>query len=320
LIKTGYLNEASFPLVIKPAVENVILPTWLETNREYIASELSKHGAVLFRGFQVPTPDDFSACAVSFSGELAEYNERAAPRMQVRERVYTSTEFPADQHIPMHHEMSYSHNSPLWIWFYCDRCAETGGRTPIASDRKVLSEIATEIREEFTRRQVMYIRNFGEGVDLPWQDAFQTSDRGEVEHYCQRAGMTYQWRGGDRLHTRQVRPAMARHPETGEPLWFNHAHMFHTSNLPPDVVESLLGEFAPEDLPRNCFFGDGGPIADELLDCVRLTYMRHAVGFDWQERDVLLLDNFVSTHGREPFTGPRRTLVSMARMIPVEAY
>ncbi|MFN2414368.1 MAG: TauD/TfdA family dioxygenase, partial [Pyrinomonadaceae bacterium] len=32
------------------------------------------------------------------------------------------------------------------------------------------------------------------------------------------------------------------------------------------------------------------------------------------EGDVMMLDNFLSSHGREPFAGPRRILVAMAEL------
>ena len=37
--------------------------------------------------------------------------------------------------------------------------------------------------------------------------------------------MQYEWMPGDRLRTRQIRPPIQKHPQTGETVWFNHAHM-----------------------------------------------------------------------------------------------
>ena len=59
--------------------------------------------------------------------------ERAAPRTEVANKVFTSTEFAADQPIPLHHEMSYSHNWPSRLYFYCEEPAAEGGTTPLAS-------------------------------------------------------------------------------------------------------------------------------------------------------------------------------------------
>jgi alpha-ketoglutarate-dependent taurine dioxygenase len=160
----------------------------------------------------------------------------------------------------------------------------------------------------------MYVRNYGEGVDMTWQDAFQTDDRAQVEEYCRRSHTSFDWKGGDRLRTRQVRQAVATHPSVGEQVWFNHAHMFHVSNLQPAVRESLLAEFADDELPRNAFYGDGTRIEDSVLDEIRAIYRETAVTFQWREGDVLLLDNFLTSHGREPFAGTRRIVVAMAEL------
>ncbi|HEX8559090.1 MAG TPA: TauD/TfdA family dioxygenase, partial [Pyrinomonadaceae bacterium] len=287
---------------------------WGAANRELVESLLHRHGAVLFRGFRVGGVEGFEALARSVTPELLDYKERAAPRREVGRNVYTSTEFPADQRIPLHHEMSYSHNWPTKIWFYCERPAEQGGATPIADDRKVFRLLDPKIKEVFMSKKVMYVRNYGEGVDMTWQDAFQTEDRARVEEYCRRSHTAVEWKDGDRLRTRQVRQAMATHPALGETVWFNHAHMFHVSNLQPAVRESLLSEFADDELPRNAFYGDGSPIEDSVLEEIRAVYAGAAVTFAWQEGDVLLLDNFLTSHGREPFAGPRRVVVAMAEL------
>jgi alpha-ketoglutarate-dependent taurine dioxygenase len=210
--------------------------------------------------------------------------------------------------------MSYSHNWPAKLLFYCDLPPETRGRTPLASERQVTQRLDPAIQQSFREKGVMYVRNYGEGVDLSWRDAFQTDDRAAVEEYCRRCGMEAEWRDGDRLRTRAVRQVVATHPKTGETLWFNHAHMFHHSNLQPEVREVLLAQFKEDELPRNAFYGDGSPIESSVLEEIRQTYHDSSVAFSWQKGDVLIVDNFLVTHGREPFTGPRRILVAMAEL------
>lgn len=314
VIKTSYINDEMFPLVIGPNLENFNLASWAESNKPFIESELLKHGAILFRGFSVETVDQFTQFVRSISPDLLDYTERAAPRTEVSRKVYTSTEYPPDQYIPLHHEMSYSHNWPTKIWFMCARSPLKGGRTPIACDRKVFALIPASIKEEFIRKRVMYVRNYGEGVDLPWQEVFQTTDRSVVEEYCRKARTEFDWLGDDRLRTRQVRQAIAIHPRTGETVWFNHAHLFHSSNLSEPVRNSLLAEFKEDEIPRNAFYGDGSPIESPVLEEIRGIYQEAAVAFCWREGDILMLDNFLSSHGREPYQGSRQILVAMAEL------
>ncbi len=316
LVKTGSLAgvAGSFPLVLIPGAESVNLARWAAANRERVEDELLRHGALLFRGFEVGGVEQFEQFARAISPELLDYRERAAPRVEVGRNVYTSTEYPAEHHIPHHHEMSYSHNWPTKIWFYCVQAARQRGATPIADDRKVFRQIDPQIKEPFMQKKVMYTRNYGEGVDMSWQEAFQTTDRALVEKYCREARTDFEWKDGDRLKTRQVRQAVATHPKTGETVWFNHAHMFHISNVAPDVRAALLEQFREEDLPRNAYYGDGTPIEASVLDEIRGIYQEAAVVFPWQEGDIMMLDNFLTTHGREPFVGPRKVVVAMAEL------
>ncbi len=315
LVKTSYLKgEEGFPLVVQPNVDNVNLVTWASCNNNFIKAQLLKYGAILFRGFDGDSATRFEQFTRAISPQLIDYSERAAPRKEVGSRIYTSTEYPSDQCIPMHHEMSYSHNWPTKIWFYCQQPAQQRGGTPIASDRVVFKLIAPEIKERFIQKKVMYVRNYGEGVDLSWQEAFQTEDRAAVEAYCRKVHTEFEWRGDNRLRTRQVRQAVATHPQTGETVWFNHAHMFHISNVAPAVRNSLLAEFKEDELPRNAFYGDGTPIESSVLEEVREVYRQAAVTFTWQQGDIMMLDNFLVSHGRESFVGPRRILVAMAEL------
>jgi alpha-ketoglutarate-dependent taurine dioxygenase len=315
LVKLDFLDDTEkFPLVIRPLEDHLNLPEWAASNREFVEAQLLKHGAILFRDFRVNAVEQFQAFASAISPQLLDYHERAAPRTEVSTRIYTSTEYPAEHAIPLHHEMSYSHNWPTKIWFFCAEPAKIAGNTPIAPDRKVFQLIDPIIKRRFMEKKVMYVRNYGEGVDLPWQEAFQTTDRRVVEEYCVKARTQFEWRDGNRLRTRQVRQAVATHPVTGETVWFNHAHMFHTSNLDAAVRESLLAEFKDDELPRNAFYGDGSPIESSVLEEIRAIYRDAAVSFDWQKGDILMLDNFLCSHGREPFTGPRKILVAMAEL------
>jgi alpha-ketoglutarate-dependent taurine dioxygenase len=315
LVKMDYLvPEKRFPLVLEPSAPGLDPVAWAENNREFIELRLLEHGALLFRGFKIEGVAQFEQFTQVISGELLKYSERAAPRREVGARVYTSTEFPADQSIPLHHEMSYSHNWPSKIWFYCAQPALQGGGTPIANDREVFGLIDSTIKEPFIAKGVMYVRNYGEGLDLSWQEAFQTDERSVVEEYCRRAGAQFEWRAGGRLRTRQVRPAIVKHPKTGEPIWFNHAHLFHCSNLSSEVRHALLSEFKDDEIPRNAFYGDGSSIEPSVLDEIREVYQKSAITFPWRQGDLLMLDNFLVSHGREPFVGPRQILVAMAEL------
>ena len=53
------------------------------------------------------------------------------------------------------------------------------------------------MREEFQRKRIMYVRNYGDGMGLPWQTVFQSEDRGEVEAYCAKIGIQAEWKSAN---------------------------------------------------------------------------------------------------------------------------
>jgi alpha-ketoglutarate-dependent taurine dioxygenase len=304
--------QKTLPLVIEPAVGELDLVSWAAKNRKFIEQHLWKCGGILFRGFNVKSVTEFERFIVTISGDLLDYSYRSTPRTQVSGKIYTSTEYPADQAIPLHNEASYSNEWPMKIWFYCVTSSAQGGETPIADSRVVFELVDPKIRERFMEKNVMYVRTYGAGLDLPWQTVFQTPSKVAVENYCRRAGIEFEWRNGDGLRTREIRQAVIRHPRTGEMVWFNQAHLFHVSNLKPEIRECLLALLGEENLPRNAYYGDGTPIDTSVLEEIRRIYEDRTVLFPWQEGDVLMLDNILAAHGRTPFAGIRKILVGMA--------
>jgi alpha-ketoglutarate-dependent taurine dioxygenase len=300
------------PWLVQPTVPDVDLPAWLRNHRDLVNDRLREHGGLLFRGFEIAGTDRFEDCAKALSGSLLEYEYRSTPRTRVAGAVYTSTEYPAARSIPLHNEMSYARAWPLKIWFHAVTPATSGGETPIADSRKVLQRIVPQVRDKFERLQVMYVRNYGHGVDLPWQEVFQTTEPHDVERLCRNVGMEFEWKGPDHLTTRHVCQAVAAHPTTGESLWFNQAHLFHVTSLDEASRELVLQRFGESELPRHAYYGDGSRIEPSVLDDIRGAFEEEQVAFDWRAGDLLLLDNMKTAHGRRPFSGPRRLLAAMA--------
>lgn len=318
LVRTRTFSPSQpLPLVVEPGTPGLSLKDWINANPDVVAKKLIEHGAILFRGFGLRSADDFHDLSSSTSGELLQYRERSTPRTAVGNRIYTSTEYPADQEIPMHNENSYSHKWPRKLWFFCLQPPGRGGETPLADSRRVFERIDAETRRRFAQSKVMYVRNYRDGLDLDWRTAFQTDQREHVEAYCRQSRTDFEWLPGDQLRTRQIRHAVMEHPETQDMLWFNQAHLFHISSLAPEVRDSLLELHSQEDLPRNAYLGDGSPIEDAEMERICEAYRQESTAFPWQQGDALLVDNMMVAHGRRPFSGPRKILVAMAE--PMES-
>lgn len=318
LVETDLLAPNQLlPLVLRPApgAMRVDLNSWAADHKDELEKYLTKHGGLLFRGFDVSSTEQFESFARAVSGELLGYEDRATPRSQVKAGVFSSTDYPADQSIELHNENCYATTFPGKVFFYCMTAARAGGATPVADCRQVHELISPEIRQRFASRGVMYVRNFMPNMGLSWQEAFQTEDRELMERYCREADIQVEWCGPDHLRTRQLRPALARHPRTGERIWFNQAVAFHITTVEAETRRRLLAELGEQGVPKNAFYGDGEPIEESVLTALRQAYRHACVSWPWREGDILLLDNLLVAHGREPFEGPRKVVVSMTEPV-----
>ncbi|MBL1108828.1 amino acid adenylation domain-containing protein [Streptomyces sp. 5-8] len=306
-------DGADLPLVLRPAHPDVDPVTWARAHRDRLDTDLERHGALLFRGFGITHPDALERFASVFVDDLFGENGEH-PRAALGGKVYTPVFFPPEEKLLWHNENSFNDEGPTRIWFCCARPAESGGETPVVDSRAVHRRLDPALRQEFTAKGVMYIRTYGTGLGLDWRSVFRAGDRAEAEARCARQGLRYEWHG-DRLRTTAVRPAVLRHPRTGEWSWFNQAQHWHTACLSASVRDSLLATMSPEELPRTCRFGDGTPIPDEAMHEILRVYRELEISFPWERGDVMLLDNILTAHARNPFHGERELLVAMGGMV-----
>lgn len=301
---------SELPVMIGSSRNGESLCDVFERLQVQIEEAVSSVGGVLLRGFDVPSVEAFQQFAAAFGHPLLSYDFGSTPRTAVGSGVYTSTEYPAHQHIPLHNEQSYTREWAMKLWFHCVTAADSGGETPIADSRAIYREMPEAIRARFARG-ILYVRNYGD-FDVPWQQVFNTGDRAEVEAYCRRTGIQWEWKDDGGLRTRQLCQGIERHLHTGETVWFNQGHLFHISNQQPEVREMLEDLVGIENLPRNVYYADGSPIPDTIFDEIRGVLAEQTVIFPWRAGDVLMLDNMLAAHGRTPFKGERKVVVAMA--------
>ncbi|MBE9048515.1 TauD/TfdA family dioxygenase [Pleurocapsales cyanobacterium LEGE 10410] len=81
------------------------------------------------------------------------------------------------------------------------------------------------------------------------------------------------------------------------------------------VRESLLSVFGKESLPRNVYYGDGSPLESQDIEAIDKAYEQATVSFPWQKGDILMLDNVLTAHSRNPYKGERKIVVSMGEIV-----
>jgi len=318
-VKSSTFSTGPLPLVVEP--EDVATPSarslvaWIGGNAPWLGAELLIHGGILLRGFAVHESTDFQQVAQALVPELKPYVEGQSPRTKVTDRVYTSTAYPPQFSITLHNELSYAKEPPRWLLFHCHTPCPVGGETAICDVRRVYEKVRPDVRSRFETKGVKYVKNMHGGAPggfgKSWMDHFETSDRKEVESYLAANGIRYEWLRNGALRTISIRPGVVKHPVTKETHWFNQANLWHISNFEPRRREQLMRLCGEEKLPTHAYFGDATVIRDEELDLVRKVMWANAISFRWQRGDVLLLDNYLVAHGRNPYEGPRKILVAM---------
>ncbi|MEL6438036.1 MAG: condensation domain-containing protein [Cyanobacteria bacterium J06621_8] len=315
LIKTSFLgSEETLPLVITPAVNDIDIFDWAKNEGKFLEDKLLKHGAILFRNCQLNSIADFEKLAQSICPDLfGNYGD--LPSSGVSDKVYGSTPYPEDKTILFHNESSHLHSYPQKIWFFCVQPAESGGETPIVDCREVYRILDPEVRAKLEQKQLMYVRNYIEGLDVSWEKFFKTDDKAVVEAKCRESQMEFEWLPNNGLRTRKIRPAIIKHNITQELTFFNQIQLHHIYYLDHQVRESLLSIFEAENLPRNIYYGDGSPLEVEEIEKINQAYEQATVSFPWQKGDVIMLDNLLTAHSRNPYKGKRKIVVAMGQII-----
>ena len=318
-IKTSWLEGwPEMPLVAEPASSEhrstADLASFLQREARWLEESLFRYGAVLFRGFQLDTIDEFQKVSQAAIPQLKPYIEGQSPRTKVGDNVYTSTEFPPQYRITLHNELSYTKSPPQRIVFHCHLAPTDRGETPIVDCRKIYQKLPPTLREQFEKLGVRYAKTMHgqeRGLGKSWMEHFETSDRSVVEAYLHANDIDFEWMENGTLRTWSIRSGTQPHFATGEPHWFNQSNLWHITNVDERHRKQLIDRCGIDYLPTHAYFGDGSPIPDDDMNAVRELLWNESVFFPWVQGDVLVLDNHLVAHGRNVYSGPRKILVAM---------
>ncbi len=302
-----------FPLLARPEGGDLDVIEWAARNRPLLEDKLATHACILFRGFGLEGIEAFERFAEAVQpGLYGRYGD--LPKKEGGKNTYRSTPYPEQKMILFHNESAHQDRWPRKQMFFCEQPSPKGGATPIVDCREMCKRLPPDLLRRFERKGLLYVRTFTGKLDVSWRHFFKTDSRAEVEARCRAAGIDWRWLEDDALQTRTRCPAVISHPLTGARSFFNQVQLHHIHCLDPDVRDDLIGLFGLDNMPRHVYYGDGTPIPDEAMEIVGRVYEDCAVRFDWRKGDVVLLDNMLAAHARDPYEGPRKIVVAMGDM------
>src|SRR6266436_5234598 len=286
-------------------------PRWAAEHRDALRAAVVEHGSLLVRGLRLRDVAEIEAVFRRL-GSLMTEKEAFAARRRYSDGLYSSSKWPPNQPMCMHHELSYLLEFPSLMLFACLIAPTDGGATTVADSPTVLRGLPTELIERFERVGWLLSRNYNNEVGASIAEAFGTDDRRAVESYCRANAIKFEWRPDGALRTWQRRSAVVRHPLTGQRCWFNQIAFLNEWTIDPEVREYLVDVYREDGLPFNTRFGNGDAIGADVVQLINEVYEANTAREPWQAGDLMLVDNVRTAHGRERFEGPREVLVAMA--------
>ena len=253
----------------KPAMlraETVADPLgWAAVHRDAVRVAVTEQGALLVRGLGLRDPAQVGAVFGLLANGLMTEREAFAPRQTYADGVYSSSKWPPNQQMCMHHELSYAIEFPGLMLFACLSAPTDGGATAVADSPTVLGALPAELVEWFEREGWLLTRNYNDEIGASYAEAFGTDDRASIERYCRANAIDFEWQPDGGLRTSQRRSAVVRHPVTGRRCWFNQVAFLNEWTMVPEVHEYLVEVFGADGLPFNTRFGNGDPIGEDVV-------------------------------------------------------
>src|SRR5213595_53417 len=117
-------------------------PRWAAEHRDALRAAVAEHGSLLVRGLGLR---DAAETEAVFRRLASLMNEREAgtPRRSYSPGVYSSSKWPPNQPMCMHHELSYTLELPGLMLFACLIAPSDGGATPVADSSTVRRALPT---------------------------------------------------------------------------------------------------------------------------------------------------------------------------------
>ncbi|KIW30482.1 uncharacterized protein PV07_06224 [Cladophialophora immunda] len=328
-------KDTAIPLALRPSVrdsseidlDNVVdTIKSLQAQGGILTEALARHGTLLFRGLPIHNAQDFSKFAHAFGYHPHEIIGIVVNRPVLAPNVAPANEAPKDVLIYNHNESPQVPHAPEYIFFYGHRVPEKGGETPISSSLELfyraqqeIPEFVSELAEKGILSKVTYKaeKQYEGGSTLKQAFGKEIQDgdneatrRAKIEAQIARYGRgkhtTWEWTEDGSIVLTHRLPAVRTQPETNLPTLFTGLAAYYQNNL--HNANKGRKNSAQQ------LFGDGTPIPDKYLAHLAKITDEIRVLHKWERGDVLVYDNIIAQHGRQPWEGEQEDRVVMASL------
>jgi alpha-ketoglutarate-dependent taurine dioxygenase len=326
------------PLAFRPSTHDkaqVNLDTVVETIKSLqardgiLTKQLALHGTLLFRGLPIHNADDFSKFAHAFGYKPHEIIGIVVNRPVLAPNVAPANEAPKEVQIYNHNESPQVPHAPEYIFFYGHKVPTKGGETPISSslelfhgaqqeipdfieelaEKGILSKVTYKVDRQYVGGSTLRQAFGKEIVDGDDEATKKEKIEKQIKRYARGEHTTWEWsEDGNSLEVTHRLPTIRVQPETNLPTLFTGlAAAYKYSHL--DKNGDVARKTAQKQL-----FGDGTEIPAKYLEHLVKITEEIRVLHKWQKGDVLVYDNIIAQHGRQPWEGEQSDRVVLASL------
>jgi alpha-ketoglutarate-dependent taurine dioxygenase len=299
----------------------------IETLQEqdgFLTKQLATHGTLLFRGVPINGAHDFSKFAHAFGYKPHEIIGIVVDRPVLAPNIAPANEAPKEVLVYNHNESPQVPHAPEYIFFYCHKAPHTGGESPISSslelfhraqqeipefidelaEKGILSRVTYKVEQQYKGGATLK-QAFGKLVEPDDDDATRRSKiEAQIARYRRGKHTTWEWTDDGGLILEHRLPAIRRQPHTGLPTLFTGLAAYYKNAKVNGAGRNITQQL----------YGDGTPIPEKYLAHLVKITDEIRVLHKWQQGDVLVFDNVIAQHGREPWEGEQGDRVIMASL------
>ncbi|KAM0718835.1 hypothetical protein Q7P37_005907 [Cladosporium fusiforme] len=304
------------PLALRPAEHDL--------SELSLDAKLAVHGTLLFRGLPIHDAHDFSKFAHAFGYKPHEIIGIVVDRPELAPNIGPANEAPKEVLVYNHNASPQVPHAPEYIFFYGHRAPHTGGESPISSSlelfhraRQEIPDFINDLAEKGILSRVTYKPNqqyeggstlkqaFGKHVQPGDDEATRRSKiEAQIARYGRGKHTTWEWTDDGGLVLTHHLPAIRTQPQTGLPTLFTGLAAYYQNSKVNGAGRNITQQL----------YGDGTPIPEKYLAHLARITDEIRVLHKWQQGDVLVYDNIIAQHGRQPWEGDqedRKVLASL---------
>lgn len=329
-------KDTVIPLALRPSTHGEATPDLdtvietiksLQTQDSILTKKLAQHGTLLFRGLPIHNAQDFSKFAHAFGYRPHEIIGIVVDRPFLAPNVAPANEAPKEVLIYNHNESPQVPHAPEYIFFYSHRAPSKGGETPISSSlelfqraKEEIPEFIEELAKKGIKSRVTYKvekqyaggstlkQAFGKEIAIGDDDQTKREKiEAQIRRYGRGEHTKWEWEdGGKTLILTHHLPAVRTQPSTNLPTLFTGLAAYYKN--------FINGANAGRKNVTQQLYGDGTPIPEEYIKKLAEITDEIRVLHKWERGDVLVYDNIIAQHGRQPWEGEQEDRIVLASL------